>query len=197
MKKLKLLPASGLACCDPEVELVIDKIGFGTCLLLCDPQTMAFGVAHPLFHDSSQFASTSILNPMAYADLVVDGLIDRLKHTHESFETLEKGAFAPRLGAVLIGGCIPLIERYDEESTPELLAISLRTTQTIKRSLQASEIPLRYEQTGGQHRCSIHIRGSRVTIGQERGLREPLISEISIHHPKWQLSQEGQTQPLT
>jgi chemotaxis receptor (MCP) glutamine deamidase CheD len=124
-------------------------------------------------------------------------LIDRLKHTHESFETLEKGAFAPRLGAVLIGGCIPLIESYDEESTPELLAISLRTTQTIKRSLQASEIPLRWEQTGGQHRCSIHVRGSRVTIGQERGLREPLISEINIHHPKWQLSQQGQTQPLT
>ena len=96
MKKIQLQPAEGIAIADPEAEIRVDKIGFGNVLILCEAEHMAVGVAHVIFHDSSQNAKTSIINPMAYGDLAVEGLIQQMLKTHEAYACLLYTSPSPR-----------------------------------------------------------------------------------------------------
>ena len=109
MKKIQLQPAEGIAIADPEAEIRVDKIGYGNVLVLREAEHMAIGVAHVIFHDSTQNAKTSIINPMTYGDLAVEGLIQQMLKTHEAYAELTQETLAPRLGAVLVGGCRPIV----------------------------------------------------------------------------------------
>ena len=197
MKKTHLQPAEGTATADSEVEIRVDRIGYGNVLILCEPEHMALGVAHVIFHDSSQNAKTSIISPMTYGDLVVEALIKQMLPTHESFADLTQETLTPRLCAVLVGGCRPLVGPAAKKLHPSEIDISPRTTENIKLHLKEASIPLRWEQIAGANRRSIQIRSSRITITEEDTLnREPSVSEIAIKFPEWHLTQGGKTKKL-
>ena len=197
MKKIQLQPAEGIAIADPEAEIRVEKIGYGNVLVLCEAEHMAIGVAHVIFHDSTQNAKTSIINPMTYGDLAVEGLIQQMLKTHEAYAELTQETLAPRLGAVLVGGCRPLVGTALKKLHPSELDISPRTTENIKVHLRGSAIPLHWELTAGANRRSMQIRGNRMTIAEEDILnREPTVSEIAIKFPEWHLTRGGKTKKL-
>ena len=197
MKKIQLQPAEGIAIADPEVEVRVDRIGYGNVLILCEGEHMAIGVAHVIFHNSTQIAKTSIINPMTYGDLAVEGLIKQLLTTHEEFAELTQETLAPRLGAVLVGGCRPIVGTALKKLHASELDISPRTTEKIKRHLEESAIPLHWELTEGANRRSIQIRGNRMTITEEGILnREPTVSEVAIKFPEWHLTRGGKSKKL-
>ncbi len=197
MKKIQLQPAEGIAIADPEVEIRVERIGYGNVLILCDAEHMAIGVAHVIFHDSTQSAKTSIINPMTYGDLVVEGLIKQILTSHEEFAELTQKTLALRLGAVLVGGCRPLLGTALKKLHPSELDISPRTTERIKWHLKESAIPIHWELTAGANRRSIQIRGNRMTITEEDILnREPTVSDIAIKFPEWHLTRGGKSKKL-
>ena len=197
MKKIQLQPAEGIAIADSEVEIRVDRIGYGNVLILCEGESMAIGVAHVIFHNSTQIAKTSIINPMTYGNLAVEGLIKQLLTTHEEFAELTQETLAPRLGAVLVGGCRPLVGTALKKLHASELEISPRTTEKIKQHLEEFAIPLHWELTAGVNRRSIQIRGNRMTITEEDILnREPTVSEIAIKFPEWHLTRGGKSKKL-
>ena len=182
---------------DNETEIIINGVGYGNVLILCDAEYSVMGAAHALFHDSSQFSSTSIINPLIYGDLIVRQLLKKLVGAHESYPSMDLETYQARFNSLLIGGCRPIVGSSVKKLHDSELDISPRVTERIKSDLSQASIPVRWELTGGDNLRSIHLRMNHIVISERFNLRgDSVISNIAINFPEWRLTQDGNTKIL-
>jgi chemotaxis protein CheD len=127
--------------------------GLGSCVgvTLFDPIAKVAGMAHVML-PSSDIAKDNKLNRAKYADTAIPELVAKLQ---------EIGALISRLEAKLVGGA-----QMFTFSTPgaDTMRIGPRNVEACKAGLQAYNIPIFAEDTGGNYGRTIEIETEKGTL---------------------------------
>ncbi len=156
-------------CCAGEceqVEIKVNDIGFGVCLVLCDPELLTIAVAHVLFPDSADNTQGAIQYPVAYADTAVGALLAQLIEVEEEMEHGEVEVSSDRIQAILVGACdLPLALSPDTSSNS--MNLGKCTLDNLRSELTKSGLVSAKELVGGTQRRKIAIRDAKIRIFTE------------------------------
>lgn len=127
---------------------ILKTAGLGSCigLTLFDPVSKVAGMAHIMLPDSS-FAREEPLNVAKYADSAIAELCKQM---------VRKGASQNRLEAKMAGGA----QMFAFSTQNDLMRIGPRNAEACRNMLQAMNIPLVAEDTGGHYGRTIEINGA-------------------------------------
>ncbi len=118
--------------------------GIGSCIILSiyDAVRQIGGIAHIMLPDSTGMDMSSV-NPIKFADTAVPALIEAV---------LDEGAIKKALEAKIFGGSEMFPPTEDFTNT-----IGRDNTKAVKAVLRKHNIPLKSEDTGGNHGRSIEF----------------------------------------
>ncbi|MFC3746316.1 chemotaxis protein CheD [Paenibacillus sp. GCM10012306] len=135
----------GMADLNVGNEGLIRTTGLGSCvgLTLYDPGKKIAGMAHVML-PSSEIAREGQLNIAKFADTAVPELLNRL---------LSLGAVRSRIVAKMAGGS----QMFAFAGGSDTMRIGPRNVESCKHSLEALNIPLIAEDTGGNYGRTIEI----------------------------------------
>ena len=197
MNKLLIHPGEGVFVSNPDREVVLEKIGFGVCLIVIRTSDWSKALCHIVFHSSARISSTSKINPMSYADTALNALIGEINRNKPVPPNESEGDNHQEFEAILIGGCRPMIGTSLKKLHESELDIGPRIIVALKSQLKDRSAKLRYQHTEGSNLRSIRIRENRISSYEETFLnREPRQTDLSMKDGKWILTQDNEHQIL-
>ena len=197
MNKLQINPGEGAFISNPEREVVLEKIGFGVCLIVIRTSDWSKALCHIIFHNSAKISGTSKINPMSYGDTALNALIGEINRNKPVQPNESEDDNHQEFEAMLIGGCRPMIGTSLKKLHESELDFGPRIIDALKSQLKARSAKLRYQHTEGSNLRSIRIRENRISIYEETLFnREPHQTDLSINDGKWILTQDNERQIL-
>ena len=164
MNKLLIHPGEGVFVSNPDREVVLEKIGFGVCLIVIRTSDWSKALCHILFHNSAQISGTSKINPMSYGDTALNALISEINRNKPVLPNESEDDNHQEFEAMLIGGCRPMIGTSLKKLHESELDFGPRIIDALKSQLKARSAKLRYQHTEGSNLRSIRIRENRISI---------------------------------
>jgi chemotaxis protein CheD len=142
MKEVFKVGMADMQVTKPPNTLV--TLGLGSCIGICivDPVTKVAGLAHIMLPSSSQIKNNS--NIAKFADTAIDKLVN---------DMLKLGAKKERLVSKIAGGA----QMFSFSSQNDMMKIGERNAQSVKEQLKKHNIPLKFEDTGGNYGRSIEF----------------------------------------
>jgi len=144
--------------------------GLGSCVALAfhDPEKRIGGLAHILLPGPApKMARQDCLskknNVSKYADLAVGALLDAM---------IQAGSAKPNIVAKIVGGANMFAgPTITDEHSPVKPGIGERNVETVKKLLQALELPLAAEDVGGSMGRTIlfETQNGQITVSSVRG----------------------------
>ena len=197
MNKLQINPGEGAFISNPDREVVLEKIGFGVCLIVIRTSDWSKALCHIVFHNSAKISGTSKINPMSYGDTALNALIGEINRNKPVQPNESEDDNHQEFEAMLIGGCRPMIGTSLKKLHESELDFGPRIIDALKSQLKARSAKLRYQHTEGSNLRSIRIRENRISIYEETFLnREPRQTDLSMKDGKWILTQDNERQIL-
>ena len=163
---IPIFPGQGRATDNEEVEFLMENIGIGIGLIVCEPKGRAVGLAHVLLPSSAGYEASAGKNPYTFADIALSSLLRSIRALSKIYAGEGWGACFAGLKVYLVGGSEIGLSHQAASKLDLNLAPKIKQVLLLALKREGLKLTAEYPGKGTQLTALVQVFTGKIVIKQ-------------------------------